>query len=48
MKIIYFIFLVLFVSTNFSYSEENIDMADFKEGYVYKYKIIGDYDIDKK
>lgn len=48
MKIVYIILLILFVSTNFSYSEESIDLADFKEGYVYKYKIIGDYDTDKK
>ena len=31
MKIVYSILLILFVSTNFSYSEESIDTADFKE-----------------
>ncbi len=46
MKIVYFILLILFVSTNFSYSEESIDLAEFKEGYVYKYKIIEDYSTD--
>lgn len=46
MKIVYFILLILFVSTNFSYSEESIDTSDFKEGYVYKYKIIEDYSTD--
>ena len=46
MKIVYSILLILFVSTNFSYSEESIDTADFKEGYVYKYKIIEDYSTD--